>query len=953
MLHVVEIFQRLEQLEHGRDRGADEYGTRRCALRHFRRGRREAALCERRAHRLEIGRCGQHVEGAVGIRDHVFGTGIERHVHQTVLIEAGREAQQADLMKQICDRPVGSQMTPVAREGVAHCCDGAVAVVGEAIDHHRRAARAVALVARGVDGLVLATRGALHRALDRVARHARRARFFHCEAQAGIHRNIAAADTRRRRNFTQQLGENSGATLVLRALAMLDIGPFTVSRHANGMITRIAPPPAPKARAVDTVLRCPPALALSIDRTRQVLRDAGARSDTIARGLEAAEIVGALGNDEALALATLTFCAFQGGNTAPPLATLVGARAAQLARALAPLGDLGLPRNWQPTSGLDARQAETLRKMLLAVVSDPRLVLARLAIALVQLRAAREAPPDERTRLAIETREIFAPLANRLGVWQLKWELEDLAFRLLEPAEYKRIAGALNEKRGARELYIDDLCRELRAELAAVGIAAEVHGRPKHIFSIHRKMQRKQLDFERIFDVRAVRIVCADVPGCYAALGVVHGRWPYIPGEFDDYIATPKGNDYRSIHTAVIGPGGKAVEVQIRTQAMHAEAELGVAAHWRYKEGGVRDAGYERKVEAVRELLTPGGARRGDGDFIDRVQAGLFTDRVYALTPKGEVVELPEHATPLDFAYHLHTDLGHRCRGAKVNGRIVPLTHQLANGEVVEIITGRALAPSRDWMAPEQGYLASARSRSRVRAWFRRLGEADNRVAGRTSVEREIGRVAGGPEQLAALVQELKAPDADTLYRLVGEGEITATQLTQAITRLLAPAVPRVPARPRPVATGPGRSPVSIEGVGDLPITLARCCAPVRPQAIVGYVTVGRGVTVHRANCAGLRRMRIARPERVLECQWIETHAGTQTIEITVVGLDRRALVRDLTDVIASEHLRLDSLSTSTQRAEGTATTVLRVDIRDLTDLARVTQRLGKVPNVLSTRRTR
>jgi GTP pyrophosphokinase len=704
---------------------------------------------------------------------------------------------------------------------------------------------------------------------------------------------------------------------------------------------------------VEPLLHCPPALAQQIDRARGMLLEAGvAAADRLARGADAAGIVAALTDDAPLALGTLAAHALEGAEVAPTIVHAIGEPAAHCARALAQLGDLGLPRNWQPASGLDARQAETLRKMLLAVVSDPRIVLARLAVQLVQLRAARSAPEAEQLRLATGTREIFAPLANRLGVWQIKWELEDLAFRLLEPAEYKRIAAALNETRVAREAYIEALCRELRAELAAAGVVAEVYGRPKHIYSIHRKMQRKQLDFERIFDVRAVRIVCADIPACYAALGIVHGRWPYIPGEFDDYIATPKGNDYRSIHTAVIGPAGKPVEVQIRTQDMHAQAELGIAAHWRYKEGGPRDADYERKVDAVRELLAPGGARRGEGDYLDRVQASLFADRVYALTPKGEVVDLPQGATPLDFAYHLHTNLGHRCRGAKVNGRIVTLTHALANGEIVEIIAGKALAPSRDWMAPEQGYLVSARSRSRVRAWFRRLGEAENRVAGRATVERELARVPGATEHLAALVQALKAPDADTLHRLVGEGEITTTQLTQAIARVLAPPAARPAARARPVAPGRG-SPVAIEGVGDLPITLARCCVPVRPQAIVGYVTVGRGVTIHRAGCAGLARMRASRPERVLECQWIEAHAGAQTVEITVVGLDRRALVRDLTDIVASEHLRLDSLSTTTQRGEGTATTVLRVDIRDLAELSRVTQRLGKVPNVLSARRTR
>lgn len=703
---------------------------------------------------------------------------------------------------------------------------------------------------------------------------------------------------------------------------------------------------------MDTVLHCPPALEARIESVRVALREAGGAEAGLAPGAEAARVVGALADDEALALGTLLHCAYANGEVNAAAASAAGERAMHVVRALAPLDDPGLPRDWQPGRGLDARQAETLRKMLLAVVSDPRLVLARLAIQLVRLRGARRAPAAEQARLATETREIFAPLANRLGVWQLKWELEDLALRLLEPAAYQQIATALNEKRVAREQYIDDLCNTLRAELARAGIDAEVYGRPKHIYSIHRKMRRKDLGFEHIFDVRAVRIVCADVPACYAALGIVHGRWHFIPGEFDDYIATPKGNDYRSIHTAVIGPGDLPVEVQIRTADMHAQAELGIAAHWRYKEGGVRDASYGRKIDAVRELLAPGRTPTDDGDFIDRVQPQLFADRVYALTPKGEVVELPQHATPLDFAYHLHTDLGHRCRGARVNGRIVPLTHQLANGEVVEIIAGKALAPSRDWMAREQGYLASARSRSRVRAWFRRAGEVDNRAAGRLAVERELARAGGGAAQLAALVQELKATDAETLYRHVGEGVLSATQLTQAISRVLTPPPTRPAPRSRPAPATRASSPIAIEGVGDLPITLARCCGPVRPQPVVGYVTVGRGVTIHRAECAGLRRMRATRPERVLECQWIDAHGGTQIVEITVVGLDRRALVRDLTDVVASEHLRLDSLSTTTRRGEGTATAVLRVDVRDLADLARVTQRLGSVPNVLSARRT-
>src|SRR5487761_278411 len=367
--------------------------------------------------------------------------------------------------------------------------------------------------------------------------------------------------------------------------------------------------------------------------------------------------------------------------------------------------------------------------MLLAVVSDPRLILARLAEHLVSLRHARELPadafrPGERERLAVEARAVFAPLASRLGVWQLKWELEDLAFRHLEPDEYRRSASALNERRADRERYIEELCGRLRSELQAAGIEAQVYGRPKHMYSIYRKMQRKQLAFEQLFDVRAVRVIVGTIRDCYGALGVVHGLWTYIPGEFDDYIATPKGNFYRSFHTAVIGPQGKSVEVQIRTREMHEHAELGVAAHWTYKEGTPTDAEYQRKIEWVRRLLEPQGGPEADREFLEQAASELFEDRVYALTPKGEVVDLPRGATPLDFAYSVHTTLGHRCRGAKINGRIVPLTYALANGEIVEIITGKQDAPSRDWLAPEQGFLVSPRNRSKVRAWVRKQDAA-------------------------------------------------------------------------------------------------------------------------------------------------------------------------------------------------------------------------------------
>jgi GTP pyrophosphokinase len=420
-------------------------------------------------------------------------------------------------------------------------------------------------------------------------------------------------------------------------------------------------------------------------------------------------------------------------------------------------------------------------------------------------------------------------------------------------------------------------------------------------------MQRKQLAFEQLFDVRAVRVVVSSIPQCYAALGVVHGLWHYIPGEFDDYIATPKGNFYRSIHTAVIGPAGKSVEVQIRTREMHEHAELGVAAHWTYKEGGARNATYERKIEWVRKLLEPQDTATDETDrnFLERMRTELFEDRVYALTPKGEVIDLPRGSTPLDFAYQIHTSLGHRCKGAKVNGRIVPLTYTLNNGEVVEVIAGKLESPSRDWLAPEQGYLGSPHSRTKVRAWFRKQEEAAHPAA---------------------------AP-------------VTATPPVNEDTVEPAPVVRR-PVR-RPV----GGSPVDIEGVGDLPTTLARCCAPLRPQPIAGYVTLGRGVTIHRGDCPSLARMRALKPERVLQVEWASDTAEGLVVQISVIAYDRRGLIRDVTDVLALERLSIEAMTTTTDRDAGTAHVVVTVSVTDLDQLARVLRRLADVPNVTHARR--
>ncbi|HEY6452509.1 MAG TPA: bifunctional (p)ppGpp synthetase/guanosine-3',5'-bis(diphosphate) 3'-pyrophosphohydrolase [Steroidobacteraceae bacterium] len=704
---------------------------------------------------------------------------------------------------------------------------------------------------------------------------------------------------------------------------------------------------------METATHALPETAARLADARLALLELGTGQDVLAAGLEAAEAVAALTQDVELAIATALHWARVSGVMHEPAAleARLGVPAAHLAQELARLGQVSLPADRSAARRLDAQQAESVRKMLLAVAADPRLVVARLAEQLIRLRHARELDPSEQQRLARETHEILAPLANRLGLWNLKWELEDLAFRYLEPDEYHRIAHALAERRVDRERYIESVCALLKRELREAGVAASVSGRPKHIYSIARKMQRKRVDFAQLFDVRAVRIVVESIADCYAALGVVHGLWHYVPGEFDDYIATPKGNQYRSIHTAVIGPEEKSLEVQIRSRDMHEQAELGIAAHWRYKEDATRDPGYERKIEWARRVLDPTQTADLDGDPLERLKSELFADRIYAMTPRGEVVDLPRGATALDFAYHVHTDLGHRCRGAKINGRIVPLNQPLANGEVVEIITGKQAAPSRDWLSPEQGFLASARGRAKVRAWFRRVDETDQRASGRESLERELARAGAGAELIAPLVRELKAESAEDLQRLIGEGVIGVNALIQAIARVRAPPPePLAVVRTRPPQRA-ARSPVAIEGVGDLPITMARCCSPVPPEPIAAYLTLGRGVTIHRERCASLLRMRARKPERVLGVEWTLDADSLLPVRIRVEAFDRRGLLRDVSDVMALEKLSIQGVNSDTDPNDRIATIVMRTAVRDHEQLSRVLQRLSAVPNVLRAQR--
>ena len=628
-----------------------------------------------------------------------------------------------------------------------------------------------------------------------------------------------------------------------------------------------------------------------------------------------------------------------------------GADAARLARELSQLGEFGLPADWTPDRGLESGQAESLRKMLLAVIGDVRLVVVRLAVQLQKMRAAKALDPASQRKFATETREVYAPLANRLGVWQLKWELEDLAFRYLQTADYKRIATALKVRRTEREHYLEELKTLLQDELQAAGINAVIEARPKHIYSIWRKMQSKQLAFEQLMDIRAARVLVNSVADCYAALGVVHSLWQFIAGEFDDYIATPKDNRYRSIHTAVIGPGGQAVEIQIRTHEMHANSERGVAAHWRYKEGGRVDQAYERKINQLRSLLSPGEGGESSRDFLERMRVDLFQDRIYVVSPKGEIVDVPVGGTPLDFAYQVHTDLGHRTRGAKVNGRMVPLDYTLKNSETVEIITAKTGQPSRDWLSGTSGFIASPRHRNKVRAWFRKQNATQNKAEGRSMFEREVQRLGVNHPPIPELLSELKLATTDALHEALGLGEISSAQVVGAIQRILHARELRPEQSNRAKSAAPREPDVEVQGIGELLSTYARCCKPVPPEPIVGYITVGRGVSIHAQSCANLARLSIKSPARILAVTWGKTQTSEFPVDIEVQAFDRRGLVRDVSAALADDKISIQGMNTVTDRRDNVAHMLIKISITGLPQLSKVLARIAQLPNVVSARR--
>jgi GTP pyrophosphokinase len=594
------------------------------------------------------------------------------------------------------------------------------------------------------------------------------------------------------------------------------------------------------------------------------------------------------------------------------------------------------------------RQAESLRKMFLAMVDDVRVVLIKLADRLHNMRTLEHMPEEKRVRSARETIEIYAPLANRLGISQIRSELEDLAFRFLVPQQYFAIERAIDRQTAGRSDFLERFERELQEHFAEASITAELQKREKHLYSIWKKMQRKDVSFEEIYDVYGLRVIVPTKQDCYAALGVIHSNWHPIPGEFDDYIATPKESLYQSIHTAVIGPGGTPVEIQIRTHEMHRVSEYGIAAHWRYKEQGRVDQHVERKVAWLRNLMDWRDEIADAQEFVESLKSDVFQEMIYVFTPAGDIIELPEGATPVDFAYRIHTEVGHQCVGARVNDQMVPLDHKLANGAVVRILTSNAkVGPSRDWLMPSNGYVVTASAREKIRQWFRRQERDENIAQGREILDRELRRLN---------VDEIKYDDVAKLFpsfqrvedflAAVGYGGISPQQIATKLVETRQPDV-----LPPPTPSDAERSLVArgiqVMGVGDLYTRLANCCKPVYGDEIVGYTTRGRGITVHRTDCPNIRN--VDDEARLVPVSWGEQRES-YPVAVRIVAWDRVGLLRDLTTLVSDEGLNMDSVLTQTH-PDQTVTVLITLTVDDVRQLSRVLQKLETLRDVFEVRR--
>lgn len=617
------------------------------------------------------------------------------------------------------------------------------------------------------------------------------------------------------------------------------------------------------------------------------------------------------------------------------------------------------------------QKADQLRKMFIAMVSDPRVVVIRLADHLCELRSANKASNEVKEKLANETKLIYGPLANRLGIGQIKWELEDLAFRYLEQDEYKKIAKLLDEKRIDRDNYIINLTDNIKKILENNNINAQVNGRVKHIYSIWRKMQRKNIDYSELYDIRAIRVLTHNITECYTVLGLVHSLWRHIPKEFDDYIATPKENGYQSLHTAVIGPEGKTVEVQIRTFNMHKDSELGVAAHWRYKEAVAHDRSFETKIAWLRQLIAWQDEVSSASELLEELKTDIAEERVYVFTPGGDVIDLPEGATPLDFAYNIHSDIGNKCRGAIVNGKMVQLTYQLVTGDRVEILTKNNSHPSRDWLNPHFNYLKTPRARAKVHAWFKKQDYGRNIEEGRELFDRELQRLGIGHIDLSRVLNKLNFKSEDDVLAGIGRGDIKISQILHAANviihahksmvtmdnkhdgRVDVLPIPDIIKKQSNNSNVKNIKGINIHGVDNLLTTLAGCCKPIPGNPIIGYVSQGKGITIHCQDCQNVYHIQNIHPERLVEVNWGDSDAANNllfSVDIFIQSRDRYGLLRDITGLLSAEKINISNLKTDTDK-QSLVHTYLTIDVRSVDELGRILVRIQALPNVLVAKR--
>ncbi|SDI79124.1 GTP diphosphokinase [Billgrantia gudaonensis] len=678
-------------------------------------------------------------------------------------------------------------------------------------------------------------------------------------------------------------------------------------------------------------------------------------------GLEMADILGELKLDQpALEAAVLYRAVREGLLSLEAVTKRFGREVAGLIDGVLQMA--AISNGQTPSQGLIQHdQQDNLRKMLVNMIDDVRVALIKIAERTCALRQVKDAPREKQQHVAREVFDIYAPLAHRLGIGQIKWELEDLSFRYLHEEEYKTIARQLAEKRVDRDRYIHDVVETLQGMLSAQGISHfDVNGRAKHIYSIWRKMKRKRIDFSQVNDVRAVRILVPEVTDCYTVLGLVHSRWHHVPNEFDDYIANPKKNGYQSLHTAVLGPENKVLEIQIRTFAMHEEAELGVCAHWRYKghDTKAKSSSYEEKIAWLRQVLEWQEEVGDFGDLREGLSSDVAPDRIYVFTPDGHVIDMPRIATPIDFAYRVHTEVGHRCRGAKVNGRIVPLTYRLKTGQQVEILTATKGGPSRDWLNPNLGYVRTSRARAKIQAWFKHQAREQNLEEGKSLFEREMKRLDVEDMDLETLARKVNYATADDMYAALGAGDLRVGQVLHQAQQLFGESddqeqLDRLLAKPRRDQSKGGTSDITVLGVGNLKTSMANCCHPVPGDAIVGFITQGRGVTVHRQDCPNILQLRVDEPQRIIEVEWGERALTQYPVDVEIQAWDRSGLLRDVTGVLSHDRVNVLSVNTLTDTRDGIARMRITVEVDGLETLGRLFSRIQQLPNVIDVKRLR